>query len=163
DGPHEMLTRAEPAVDRRAADAELSCDRADVDAPPAQIAVERQREDICRARRGGSPPPRSLASWLATDREVSRSDLCLHSEHTVIAPDLPGHGESGASAGDYSLGAMVATIRDILIALGHERATVIGHSLGDGVAMHFSYLFPDYTERLVLISSGALGRSVNPA
>jgi len=84
-------------------------------------------------------------------------------DHTVIAPDLPGHGQSGASAGDYSLGAMSATVRDLLIALGHERATVIGHSLGGGVAMQFSYLFPDYTERLVLISSGGLGRSVNPA
>src|SRR5436190_12518299 len=87
----------------------------------------------------------------------------LATDHTVIAPDLPGHGESGASAGDYSLGAMAATVRDLLIALGHERATVIGHSLGGGVAMQFSYLFPEYTERLVLISSGGLGRSVNPA
>src|SRR3954452_24995183 len=84
-------------------------------------------------------------------------------DHTVIAPDLPGHGESGASAGDYSLGAMAATVRDLLIALGHERASVIGHSLGGGVAMQFSYLFPEYAERLVLISSGGLGRSVNPA
>src|SRR4051812_6398660 len=49
----------------------------------------------------------------------------LATDHTVIAPDLPGHGESGASAGDYSLGAMAATVRDVLIALGHERATVI--------------------------------------
>src|SRR3954453_22904635 len=64
----------------------------------------------------------------------------LATDHTVIAPDLPGHGESGASAGDYSLGAMAATVRDLLIALGHERATVIGHSLGGGVAMQFSYL-----------------------
>src|SRR5436853_2489704 len=87
----------------------------------------------------------------------------LATDHTVIAPDLPGHGESGASAGDYSLGAMAAAVRDLLIALGHERATVIGHSLGGGVAMQFSYLFPEYTVRLVLISSGGLGRSVNPA
>ena len=87
----------------------------------------------------------------------------LAADHTVIAPDLPGHGQSGASAGDYSLGAMAATVRDLLIALGHERATAIGHSLGGGVAMQFSYLFPEYTERLVLISSGGLGRSVNPA
>src|SRR3954463_7302710 len=84
-------------------------------------------------------------------------------DHTVIAPDLPGHGESGASAGDYSLGAMAATVRDLLLALGHDRATVIGHSLGGGVAMQFSYLFPEYPERLVLISSGGLGRSVTPA
>src|SRR3954464_15296786 len=86
----------------------------------------------------------------------------LTSDHTVIAPDLPGHGASGAPAGDYSLGAMAASLRDLLLALGQERATVIGHSLGGGVAMQFSYLFPEQTERLVLISSGGLGRSVNP-
>jgi pimeloyl-ACP methyl ester carboxylesterase len=79
----------------------------------------------------------------------------------VIAPDLPGHGGSGASSGDYSIGAMAATLRDLLLALGIERATVVGHSLGGGVAMQFAYLFPEHTERLVLISSGGLGRSVN--
>ena len=83
--------------------------------------------------------------------------------YTVIAPDLPGHGQSGASAGDYSVGAMAATLRDLLLSLGYDRATVLGHSLGGGVAMQFSYLFPEYTERLVVISSGGLGRSVNPA
>src|SRR3954451_24096627 len=87
----------------------------------------------------------------------------LTSDHTVIAPDLPGHGASGAPAGDYSLGAMAATLRDLLLTLGHEGATVVGHSLGGGVAMQFSYLFPEQTQRLVLISSGGLGRSVNPA
>jgi pimeloyl-ACP methyl ester carboxylesterase len=82
--------------------------------------------------------------------------------HTVIAPDLPGHGDSGASSGDYSIGALAATLRDLLLALGHERATLVGHSLGGGIAMQFSYLFPEHTERLVLVSSGGLGRSVNP-
>jgi pimeloyl-ACP methyl ester carboxylesterase len=81
--------------------------------------------------------------------------------HTVIAPDLPGHGASGRSAGDYSVGAMAATLRDLLLALGLERATIVGHSLGGGVAMQYSYLFPEHCERLVLISSGGLGRSVN--
>lgn len=86
----------------------------------------------------------------------------LAKSHDVIAPDLPGHGESGSSAGDYSVGAMAATVRDLLMALGIERATVVGHSLGGGVAMQFAYLFPDHCERLVLISAGGLGRSVNP-
>ena len=81
---------------------------------------------------------------------------------TVIAPDLPGHGASGRPAGDYSLGAMAATMRDLLLALGHERATLVGHSLGGGIAMQFSYLFPEHTERLVLVSSGGLGKTVNP-
>lgn len=81
---------------------------------------------------------------------------------TVIAPDLPGHGASGSSAGDYSIGAMAAAMRDLLLAFGDDRATLVGHSLGGGVAMQFAYLFPEFTERLVLISSGGLGRTVNP-
>ncbi len=85
----------------------------------------------------------------------------LAQSYTVIAPDLPGHGESGKSAGDYSLGAMAAALRDLLLAFGEDRATLVGHSLGGGVAMQFSYLFPEFTERLVLIASGGLGRSVS--
>ena len=44
--------------------------------------------------------------------------------------------------------------------LGHERATVIGQSLGGGVAMQFAYQFPERCERLVLVDSGGLGREV---
>jgi pimeloyl-ACP methyl ester carboxylesterase len=80
----------------------------------------------------------------------------------VIAPDLPGHGRSGRTASDYSVGAMAATLRDLLVHLGVERATVVGHSLGGGVAMQFAYLFPERCERLVLVSAGGLGKTVNP-
>jgi pimeloyl-ACP methyl ester carboxylesterase len=86
----------------------------------------------------------------------------LARDHTVLAPDLPGHGASAPGGGDYSLGALAAGLRDLLIALGHERATLVGHSLGGGIAMQFSYQFPEMTERLVLVSSGGLGSEVNP-
>ncbi len=88
--------------------------------------------------------------------------LELAADHTVIAPDLIGHGDSAAPRGDYSLGAHAASIRDLLTALGVERATVVGHSLGGGVAMQFFYQFPARVERLVLISSGGLGHEVSP-
>src|SRR5256714_4144042 len=81
--------------------------------------------------------------------------------YTMIAPDLLGHGESAKPRGDYSLGAYASGIRDLLLALGHERATVVGHSLGGGVAMQFSYQFPERTERLALVSSGGLGEEVH--
>ena len=64
--------------------------------------------------------------------------------------------------GDYSLGAHASSIRDLLAVLGIERATIVGHSLGGGVAMQFFYQFPQRTERLVLVSSGGLGREVSP-
>lgn len=86
----------------------------------------------------------------------------LARHHTVIAPDLPGHGVSEAGAGDYSIGALASGLRDLLLALGHERATVVGHSLGGGVAMQLAYQFPEMIERLVLVSSGGLGPEVSP-
>jgi pimeloyl-ACP methyl ester carboxylesterase len=79
----------------------------------------------------------------------------------VIAPDLLGHGESAKPRGDYSLGAYATGVRDLLIALGHPRATVVGHSLGGGIAMQFAYQFPERCDRLVLMSSGGLGEEVS--
>src|SRR5687768_13636585 len=84
----------------------------------------------------------------------------LIERHTVIAPDLLGHGESAKPRGDYSLGAYASGIRDLVIALGHERATFVGHSLGGGVAMQLAYQFPEHCDRLVLVSSGGLGRDI---
>ena len=79
----------------------------------------------------------------------------------VVAPDLLGHGGSAKPRGDYSLGAYASGVRDLLVALGHKRATFVGHSLGGGVAMQLAYQFPERCERLVLIDSGGLGHEVN--
>src|SRR5919198_4429359 len=81
---------------------------------------------------------------------------------TVVAPDLLGHGRSAKPRGDYSLGAHASGIRDLLGVLGFERGTAVGHSLGGGVALQFAYQFPEFTERLVLVSSGGLGKEVHP-
>src|SRR5256886_17581165 len=88
--------------------------------------------------------------------------LRLATSHTVIAPDLIGHGDSATPRGDYSIGAHAAVIRDVLAAIGIDRASVVGHSLGGGVAMQFFYQFPQPVERLVLISSGGPGREGSP-
>jgi pimeloyl-ACP methyl ester carboxylesterase len=80
----------------------------------------------------------------------------------VIAPDLLGHGRSAKPRGDYSLGAYATGLRDLLVALDQPKATVAGHSLGGGIALQFAYQFPERTGRLVLVSSGGLGREVHP-
>ncbi|MDX6627179.1 MAG: hypothetical protein QOE56_2168 [Solirubrobacterales bacterium] len=97
----------------------------------------------------------SSRHWEAVARRLADS-------HRVIAPDLIGHGEAATPRGDYSLGAHAASIRDLLTTIGVERATIVGHSLGGGVAMQFFYQFPQRTERLALISSGGLGHEVSP-
>ena len=100
-----------------------------------------------------------MAGSASTWRQVMPG---LSRQYTVVAPDLLGHGHSDKPVGDYSLGAFASTLRDLLVALGHERATVVGQSLGGGVAMQFSYQYPERCERLVLVGSGGLGREVNP-
>jgi pimeloyl-ACP methyl ester carboxylesterase len=114
-------------------------------------------------RVAGSGPPVVLIHGMLNSSSHWRSvALSLADEYTVVAPDLIGHGDSAAPRGDYSLGAHAASIRDLLAAIGIDRATIVGHSLGGGVAMQFFYQFPQRVERLVLISSGGLGREVSP-
>jgi pimeloyl-ACP methyl ester carboxylesterase len=114
-------------------------------------------------RTGGSGPALLLLHGIANSSETwARAAPLLSERFTVIAPDLLGHGQSAAPRGDYSLGAHASGARDVATALGHERVTVVGHSLGGGIAMQFAYQFPERTERLVLVSSGGLGREVHP-
>jgi pimeloyl-ACP methyl ester carboxylesterase len=113
-------------------------------------------------RRAGWGPPVLLIHGVAGSSETWSPIIDLLAEkYTVIAPDLIGHGESAKPRGDYSLGAYASGIRDLLQAIGHEKATIVGHSLGGGVAMQMAYQFPERCERLVLVSSGGLGREVN--
>ncbi|MCB0936334.1 MAG: alpha/beta fold hydrolase [Mycolicibacterium sp.] len=95
----------------------------------------------------------SSQTWRSVIRPLSR-------KYRVIAPDLLGHGSSAKPRSDYSLGAFAVLLRDLLDELGVARATIVGHSLGGGVAMQFVYQHPDYCERLVLIGSGGLGPDV---
>jgi pimeloyl-ACP methyl ester carboxylesterase len=112
----------------------------------------------------GSGPILLLIHGMAGALDTWRSVIGPLSDHaTVLAVDLPGHGSSSPGGGDYSLGSLAAFLRDVLMALGHDRVTLVGHSLGGGIAMQFSYQFPEMTERLVLVSSGGLGLEVNPA
>ncbi len=96
----------------------------------------------------------SSATWRGVIPALSK-------KYRVLAPDLLGHGESTKPRGDYSLGAFAASLRDLLDELGIDRATVIGQSLGGGVAMQFTYQHRDYCQRLALISSGGLGPDLN--
>src|SRR3954468_2005174 len=111
---------------------------------------------------GSGPPVVLIHGMINSSRHWEQVALRLAEHHTVIAPDLIGHGDSATPRGDYSLGAHAASIRDLLAAIGVERASIVGHSLGGGVAMQFFWQFPSRVERLALVSSGGLGREVSP-
>src|SRR5687767_5073675 len=86
----------------------------------------------------------------------------LAQRFTVIAPDLLGHGKSDKPRADYSVAAYANGMRDLLSVLDIDRVTVVGHSLGGGVAMQFAYQFPERTERLALLAPGGMGSEVTP-
>jgi pimeloyl-ACP methyl ester carboxylesterase len=97
----------------------------------------------------------SSATWRAIIPQLSK-------QYRVIAPDLLGHGMSAKPRGDYSLGAFAVFLRDLLDELRVDRATVVGQSLGGGIAMQFAHQHRDYCERLALIGSGGLGPDLSP-
>jgi pimeloyl-ACP methyl ester carboxylesterase len=132
-------------------------------ARPAFELRETELHGHCVAyRSAGSGPVIVLVHGItSTSATWERVIPALAKRFTVIAPDLLGHGGTAKPRGDYSLGAYASGVRDLLIALGHERATVVGHSLGGGVAMQLAYQFPERCERLVLIDSGGLGSEVH--
>ena len=98
----------------------------------------------------------SSRSWKDVMPALSRTN-------DVLAPDLLGHGDSAKPMGDYSLGAHASGLRDLLATLDVPPATVVGHSFGGGVAMQLAYQHPELCDRLVLVSSGGLGREVELA
>jgi pimeloyl-ACP methyl ester carboxylesterase len=111
---------------------------------------------------GNGSPIVLIHGMVNSSRHWEEVATALADEYTLIVPDLLGHGDSAAVRGDYSLGAHASSIRDLIARIGVDRATIVGHSLGGGIAMQFFYQFPQRTERLALVSSGGLGREVSP-
>ena len=130
--------------------------------PPANRIMTIHGHDLSYVDSGAGPAMLFIHGILGSQGQWTQLIASLQNDHRVIVPDLFGHGESDKPVGDYSLGAHAATLRDLLDRLGVERVTLVGHSLGGGIAMVFYYLFPERVERLVLVASGGLGREVNP-
>src|SRR3954465_7823670 len=137
--------------------------------PPVEDLTPRQEEITLHGHRvvyrtagSGGPVVLLIHGITGSAKQWDEIVPALAERYTVVAPDLLGHGESAKPRGDYSLGAYAAGVRDLLIALGPRRAPVVGHSLGGGVAMQFAYEYPPFAERLVLVSSGGIGREVHP-
>src|SRR3954449_11776760 len=124
--------------------------------------LELHGHDVIYRTAGSGPPIVLIHGMVNSSRHWEQVAVRPADDHTVIAPDLIGHGDSATPRGDYSLGAHAAVIRDLLAAIGVERSTIVGHSLGGGVAMQYFWQFPQHVERLALVSSGGLGHEVSP-
>src|SRR3954451_3773974 len=106
----------------------------------------------------GDGPPLLLLHGIGNSAQTWAGVIeKLSAAHTVLAPDLLGHGSSDKPRGDYSIAGYANGMRDLLSVLDIEQVTVVGHSLGGGIALQFAYQFPERCARLVLVGSGGLG------
>ncbi len=107
--------------------------------------------------------PIVLLHGLMSDSSTWDQAIGPLAEHglRVIAPDLLGHGKSDKPRARYGLDFFATSLSELLTALGIPRATVAGHSLGGAIAVYFGRFHPAQLHRLVLVSSGGLGREVH--
>ncbi len=111
----------------------------------------------------GRPPLvllHGLNDCYRTWRQVAPRLAC---DRFVLMPDLPGHGLSARPDASYELQWYAHVIARWLEAVGVRHADVVGHSFGGGVAQMMLLECPERIRRLVLLSSGGLGREISVA
>lgn len=86
----------------------------------------------------------------------------LAEAHRVYAMDLPGFGRSDKEPLVRDLNVLVRFIADFMDALGIEKASLIGNSLGGGLVLQFALEYPQKVEKLVLVDNAGMGRGVIP-
>lgn len=78
--------------------------------------------------------------------------LELRKHYHVIAPDLRGHGDSDwAVGGSYAMVDYVLDLAQLIGAMGNQPVTLIGHSLGGGIVLQYTGVFPDTVTKVVSI------------
>ncbi|TQD45414.1 alpha/beta fold hydrolase, partial [Lysobacter aestuarii] len=130
-----------------------------------EIVLETPLGRMAGLRRAGhdADAPRVLAlhGWL--DNAASFLPIApLLPDIELVALDLPGHGLSAhlAAGADYSFPGAVNAVLDAADALGWSRFSLLGHSMGAGIASLLAAACPDRVERLVAIEAlGALAES----
>ncbi|MGO8950859.1 MAG: alpha/beta fold hydrolase [Ktedonobacterales bacterium] len=128
-------------------------------------AVERHEASVLGYRMrylvAGAGEPVLLLHGLADSSDTWRSILPgLARRHRVFAPDLLGCGESDKPRINYSLWALATYVRYFLDAVGVEKADMVGHSLGAGLALHLFFQYPERVKRLALLAAGGMGRDL---
>jgi len=110
----------------------------------------------------GQGSPLLLIHGLGASCEYWRYNVgALSQGCRVYAFDLPGFGRSDKGIDDYSLHFAGEFVAAFLDALRVDRASLVGNSLGGAVSLQFAVQYPHRLEKLVLASSGGLGRQLH--
>ena len=111
--------------------------------------------ELAHERWGEGSPLLLLHGFTGTRQAWNHLRPSLGPRFAVVAPDLPGHGESPCDP-DITFEATLSSLLRLLDALGSERIDVAGYSLGARVALGLALRAPDRVRRLVL-ESGSPG------
>ena len=101
---------------------------------------------------GDGPAVVLLHGLGATNSSMLPTLAELSHDHRVLAPDLPGFGESGKPLRAYHPAFYAAWLRAFLDATGVERAVLVGNSMGGRIAIEMALRHPTRVERLVLFA-----------
>lgn len=71
----------------------------------------------------------------------------------VVVPDLRGYNDSDKPATGYDLDTLAADIQGLIESLGYSRAHIVGHDWGGAIAWHMAQKFPQYLNRMVILSA----------
>jgi pimeloyl-ACP methyl ester carboxylesterase len=103
---------------------------------------------------GGHGPAVVLLHGYAEDSRMWRPlAVSLSSRFTVIAPDLPGIGNSSIPSSGLNMSTSARRIRDAIIALGYRDVYVVGHDIGLMVAYAYAATYPREVKRLALVDA----------
>lgn len=115
---------------------------------------------IAYEERGRGDPVILLHGWNATSKQWLHNLKALGQRHRVIAPDLPGHGESEEGDFDYDLDGMAGFLESFRKTLRLPPFHLVGHSLGGCIALRYAAVRPDAVRKLVLISTPTRSASI---
>jgi 2-hydroxy-6-oxonona-2,4-dienedioate hydrolase/2-succinyl-6-hydroxy-2,4-cyclohexadiene-1-carboxylate synthase len=104
----------------------------------------------------GEGPPVVMVHGITGNLAIWHLEIVpgLMSDYRITTYDLRGHGYSEVPPTGYTTADHATDLKYLLDTLGIERAHLMGHSFGADVALHFSILFPERVDRLVLVEPG---------
>ncbi len=119
--------------------------------------------NTCYWSAGGQGIPVLLLHGLGGCKENWRCNIeSLAKSHRVSAVDLPGFGLSEKPPVRYSSAYFTQFMCDWMDQMDVARATLIGNSLGGGIALNLTIQHPERVDKLVLVDSGGLGKGITP-